>query len=162
MIHEWTVQITCIYFNELPSCSLSSFSSSNFFVCPTITVFLMSFTSTIHYVVLLISNKNLPLKRTITKYCAHLPPHINNTEEILPASLVAPLPNSEQINNPSSNHIYTKLTPNHIHHHYAPSVTLTHATHIISSTAPTYAPHYHPWICGRPAGVTALLARWTQ
>ena len=33
-----------------------------FFVCPTITVFLMSFTSTIHYVVLLISNKNLPLK----------------------------------------------------------------------------------------------------
>ena len=33
-----------------------------FFVCPTITVFLMSFTSTMHYVVLLISNKNLPLK----------------------------------------------------------------------------------------------------
>ena len=33
-----------------------------FFVCP-ITVFLMSFTSTIHYVVLLISNKNLPLKK---------------------------------------------------------------------------------------------------
>ena len=62
----WTIQITCIYFNELPSCSLSSFSSfsSSFFVfvCPTITVFLMSFTSTIHYIVLLISNKNLPLK----------------------------------------------------------------------------------------------------
>ena len=57
------MQITCIYFNELPSCSLSSFSSSYFFVCPTITVFLMSFTSTIHYVVLLISNKNLPLKK---------------------------------------------------------------------------------------------------
>ena len=36
-----------------------------FFVCPTITVFLMSFTSTIHYVVLLISNKNLPLKKKI-------------------------------------------------------------------------------------------------
>ena len=34
-----------------------------FFVCPTITVFLMSFTSTMHYVVLLISNKNLPLKK---------------------------------------------------------------------------------------------------
>ena len=34
-----------------------------FFVCPTITVFLMSFTSTIHYVVLLISNKYLPLKK---------------------------------------------------------------------------------------------------
>ena len=31
-------------------------------------------------------------------------------------------------------HIYTKPTPNHIHHHYAPFVTLTHMTHIISST----------------------------
>ena len=25
--------------------------------------------------------------------------------------------------------------------------THTHTTHIISSTAPTYAPHCHPWIC---------------
>ena len=25
----------------------------------------------------------------------------------------------------------------------------THTTHIISSTAPTYAPHCHPWICGQ-------------
>ena len=31
-------------------------------------------------------------------------------------SLVAPLPNSEQMNHPSSNLIYTKSTPNHIHH----------------------------------------------
>ena len=77
------------------------------------------------------------------------PPHISSSEEILPASLVAPLPNSEQINHPSSNHIYSKLTQNHIHHHYPPSVTLTHTTHIISSTAPTYAPHCHPWICGQ-------------
>ena len=38
-----------------------------FFVCPTITVFLMSFTSTMHYVVLLISNKNLPLKKKVQK-----------------------------------------------------------------------------------------------
>ena len=38
-----------------------------FFVCPTITVFLMSFTSTMHYVVLLISNKNLPLKKNNNK-----------------------------------------------------------------------------------------------
>ena len=66
-----------------------------------------------------------------------------------PTPLVAPLPNSEQINHLSSNHIYTKSTPNHIHHHYAPSVTLTHMTHIISSAAPTYAPHCHPWICGQ-------------
>ena len=32
---------------------------------------------------------------------------------------------------------------------YAPSVTSTHTTHIISSTAPTYAPHCRPWICGQ-------------
>ena len=57
--------------------------------------------------------------------------------------------NSEQINHPSLNNIYTKLTSNHIHHHYAPSVTLAYTTHIMTSTAPTYAPHCHPWICGQ-------------
>ena len=31
----------------------------------------------------------------------------------------------------------------------------THTTHTISSTAPTYAPHCHLWICGQ-----TLLARW--
>ena len=66
-----------------------------------------------------------------------------------PTSLVAPLPNSEQTNLTSSTHTYTKSTPKHIHHHYAPSVTSTHTTHIISSTAPTYAPHCHSWICGQ-------------
>ena len=75
------------------------------------------------------------------------PPHISSSEEILPASLVAPLPNSEQINHPSSNQIYTKSTPNHIRHYYTPSITLTHTTHIISLTAPTYEPHCQPWIC---------------
>ena len=54
------------------------------------------------------------------------------------------LHDSEQINHPSSNNTYTKSTPNHIHHHYSPSVTLTHMTHIISSTAPTYAQLCHP------------------
>ena len=77
------------------------------------------------------------------------PPHTSSSEERLPASLVAPLPSSGQTNLPSSNHTYTKSTPKHIHHHYAPSVTSTHTTHIISSTAPTYAPHCHPWICGQ-------------
>ena len=75
------------------------------------------------------------------------PLHISSSD--FPASLVAPLPNSEQTNVPSSNHTYTKSTPKHIHHHYAPSVTSTHTTHIISSTAPTYAPHCHPWIYGQ-------------
>ena len=77
------------------------------------------------------------------------PPHISSSERDFPASLVAPLLNSEQTNLPSSNHTYTKSTPKHIHHHYTPSVTSTHTTPIISSTAPTYAPHCHPWICGR-------------
>ena len=67
----------------------------------------------------------------------------------LTASLIAPLPNSEQTNLPSSNCTYTKSTPKHIHHHYAPYVTSTHTTHIISSTAPTYAPHCNPWIYGQ-------------
>ena len=59
----------------------------------------------------------------------------NNLHHILaalkryfPASLVAPLTNSEQINHPSSNHIYIKSTPKHIHHHYARSVTHTHTS----------------------------------
>ena len=82
------------------------------------------------------------------------PPHISSSEEILPASLVAPLPNSEQMNHRTSNHIYTKSTPNHIHHHYVPSVTLTHTTHII-----TLSP-LDLWT--DPAEVTALLARWTE
>ena len=72
------------------------------------------------------------------------PPHISSSEENFPVSLVALLPNSEQINHPSTNHIYIKSTPNHIPYHYAPSVTLTHTMHFISSTTPTYAPHYHP------------------
>ena len=47
-------------------------------------------------------------------------PPTHSSEEILPASLVAPLPNSDQINHPFSNHTYTKAMPNHIHHNYAP------------------------------------------
>ena len=91
------------------------------------------------------------------------PPHTSSAERDYPASLVAPLPSSEQTNLHSSNHTYTKSTPKHIHHHYAPSVTSTYTTHNISPTASTYAPHCHPWICGQtPAGVTALLARWTE
>ena len=75
--------------------------------------------------------------------------HISSSEEIFPASLVVLLPNSAQINHPTSNHTYTNSTPNHIHYHYAPSVTLTYTTRIISSTTPTYTPHCHPWICGQ-------------
>ena len=84
------------------------------------------------------------------------PPHISSSEEILPRLFVAPLSNSEQINHPSSNHIYTKSTTNHIHHHYAPSVTLTHTRHTSSLQL---HPHTHHIVT---PGVTALLARWTE
>ena len=43
--------------------------------------------------------------------------------------LISPLPNSEQINHPFSNHTYTKSMSNHIHHHYAFFATLTYTTH---------------------------------
>ena len=76
-------------------------------------------------------------KEEKTKYCAHLHHTLTVLKIYFPASLVAPLFNLEQIHSPSLNHIYTKSAPNHIHHHYVPSVSLTHTTHIISSTAPT-------------------------
>ena len=75
------------------------------------------------------------------------PPHIISSEEILPASLVEPLPNSEQIYHTFSNYTHTRPTKNHINHHYASYRTLTHTIHINSLTAPTYAPRCHPWIC---------------
>ena len=88
-------------------------------------------------------------QEAITKYCAQLHHTLAALKRYFPVSLVAPLPNSEQINHPSSNHTHTKSTPKQIHHYYAPSVTLTYTTHIISSTAPTYVPHCCPWICGQ-------------
>ena len=87
------------------------------------------------------------------------PPHTSSSEERLPRLTHRTLANSEQTNLPSSNHTYTKSTPKYIHHHYAPSVTSTHTTHIISSTAPTLSP-LDLWT--DPAGVTALLAKWTE
>ena len=82
--------------------------------------------------------------------CKHLYHTLAALKRYFSASLVAPLPNSEQINHPFSNHTYTKSMPNHNDHHYSPFVTLTYTTHIIFSTAPTYAPHCHPWISGQP------------
>ena len=70
------------------------------------------------------------------------PPHISSSEELLPRitrRTLAQLRTNKNL--PSSNHTNTKSTSKHIYHHYAPSVTATHTTHIISSTAPTYAPH---------------------
>ena len=82
-----------------------------------------------------------------TKILRTPPPHISSSEERLHRLTRPTL--AQQINHPSSNYTYTKLMPNHIHHHYAPSVKPTHTTHIISSTASTYTPRCHPWICGQ-------------
>ena len=85
------------------------------------------------------------------------PPHISNSEEVL-SRLTRRTLNSEQINHPSSNHTYTVDAKIH-HYHFAPFVTLTYTTHIISSTAP----HCHPLdLWTDPARVAALLARWTE
>ena len=80
------------------------------------------------------------------------PPHTSSSEEILPCNTRRTLAKLRKMYHPSSKYTYIKATTKHIHHHYAPSVTLTHTTHIISSTAPTYAPHCHPWICGQMDG----------
>ena len=54
------------------------------------------------------------------------PPHIISS--IFPRLTRRTLAQLKTINHPSSKYAYTKLTPKHIHHHYAPSVTLTHTT----------------------------------
>ena len=61
-------------------------------------------------------------------YCAHLHHTLAALKRYFPASLVASLPNSEQINHPSSNHIYTQVDANHIHQHPHGN-THTHDTH---------------------------------
>ena len=73
------------------------------------------------------------------------PPHICSSEERLPRLTRCSLAQLR-----TNNHTYTKSTPKDIHHHYAPSVTYTHTTHFISSTAPTYAPHCTSGFVDRP------------
>ena len=55
------------------------------------------------------------------------PPHISSSEEILPRLTRRTLAQL-RYENPSSNHTYTKSTPNHIHHHYSPFATHTRHT----------------------------------
>ena len=86
------------------------------------------------------------------------PTHISSSEEILPASLVAPLPNSEQINQLYLNHTYTKSTQHYINHHYVRFVTPTWYIQLHPNT------HYivNPGFVDRPVWVTALLTTWTE
>ena len=127
--------------------STSTLSNHIFLGLPTLYSIHFFIQSSSPFLIMHLLSLGLLLQEAITKYCAHLHRTLAALKGYFPASLVAPLPNSEQINHPFSNHTYTKSTPNHIYHHYAPFVTLTYTTHIISSTAPTYTPHYHPWIC---------------
>ena len=77
------------------------------------------------------------------------PPHISSSEGILLRLTRRTLAHLRTNKSPFLKSYLHKVAPNHIHHHYTPSVTSTHTTHIISSTAPTYAPHCHAWICGQ-------------
>ena len=89
--------------------------------------------------------------------------HISSSEEILPASFVAPLPKSEQINHSSSNHTYTKSTSNHINHHYAPLCnTHIHNTHHLFNCTHIRNTLSTMDLWTHSAGVTALLARETE
>ena len=117
---------------------------------------------------------NRPLMNTIIRNSfpimlmymnTHLHHILATLKRYFPTSLVAPFPNSEQLNHPSSNHTYTKSTTNHFHHHYAPFVTLTYTTHTISQLHP----HTHHIVTAefvdkthRPTRQSALLGRWTE
>ena len=88
------------------------------------------------------------------------PPHISISEEILPCITRHTLAHLKQINHNSSNHIYTKSTPNHTHHHYAPFVTLTHMTHTLQ-----LHPHTHhiatPGFVDKPRRSDCTAGWWT-
>ena len=92
------------------------------------------------------------------------PPHTSSSEERLPRLTRRTLAQL-RINHTASSHIYTKSTPNHIHHHYSPSVTLTQTTHdthhLFNCTyIHTILSPLDLWT--DPDGVTVLLARWTE
>ena len=57
-----------------------------------------------------------------------------------------------------SSHIYTKLTTNHIHHQYAPSVTLTHCLFNCTHIRTTFVT---PVIVDRPRWSDCTAVWWT-
>ena len=147
-IHERLQLHTSQYTQETKHQSHPLHKHTTYFNTPRLiipTIFNTGRYTNMHHIHTSIVSRHLP-QEAITKYCAQLHHILSALKRYFLASLVAPLPNSEQINHPSSNCTYAKLTPKHVHHYYATSVTLTHTTHIISSTAP----HCHPWICGQP------------
>ena len=90
------------------------------------------------------------------------PPHIISSEEILPR-ITRRSHAQLRIHKSPSNHTYTKSTLKHINQQYAHSVTSTYTTHIVSSTAPTYAPIATPGFVDRPRwGGGAADQKWDE
>ena len=85
--------------------------------------------------------------RANNKILRALPPHISIPEHSFSASLVAPLPNSEQINHPFLKSYLHKEDAKSHPSPMCPSVIPTHTTHIISLSAPHMHHVVHPWIC---------------
>ena len=90
------------------------------------------------------------------------PPHIISSEEILPRITRHTHAQPRTNNYPSPNHTYTRSTPNHINQHYVPSVTLTPDTHHVFNCIHIRTTLSPLDLWTDPAGVTALLARWTE
>ena len=78
------------------------------------------------------------------------PTHISSSEETLPRLTRRTI---AQLRTNKSHFLKSDLHKVDAKSHPSPLCPLcsthTHTTHIISSTAPTYAPHCHPWICGQ-------------
>ena len=104
-------------------------------------------------IILMADKHNIPKGKMHNKILHTPPPHISSYEEILPRITRRTLAQLRTNKSPFLNHIYTRSMPNHIHHHYAPSVTPTH-THVFNCT--TLSP-LDLWT--DPTRVTALLAR---
>ena len=84
------------------------------------------------------------------------PPHTSSSEERLPRLTRRTLAQLRTNKSPFLKSYLHKVDAKTHPSPLCPSVTSTHTTHIISSTAPTYAPHCHPWICGQtPPNCTA-------
>ena len=92
-----------------------------------------------------IVSQHLAAKDNNKILCTH-PPQVSSTLENLPRHTRRTL--AQQLNPFSSYHIYTKLTPQHTHHHSAPFVALTNIPHNISLVAHSFTPRCQTWICG--------------
>ena len=78
-----------------------------------------------------------------------LPPPISSSEEITHRRTCHTLAQLRTNKSPFLKSYLHKVDTKSHPSPLCPSVRFTHTTHIISSTALTYAPHCHPCICGQ-------------